>query len=378
MSDEDAKAFQLDSGPGQGVCVVKRLGYISHWEAITSLGESAAETALFLRAGLNNVAPSFFIDAAGERVLSCAAPALPLNLRAADRLVALASHALTSLCLAMEDATPTRHHRFVPIMLMALPERFAMHAGTTELNADGCRFIESLRKALPGELAHADVEVFPFGRAAGALALGRALECLGSDRLVIWGGVDTSHDWAVLQALEAADRLVTLENIDGVRPGEGAAFAALARAASDSHVGVLGLGLGREPVPVGSEQPSFAIGLSQALEAAVAPLRTAGQRTNEWWLDLTHEAYGTQALQNIIARFGDVLGLKSDLQMPLKELGDVGAASMPLLTVLSAEAWRLGHAIDRTAVVTGCSDNGARGALLMAAPNTFVIDAVRP
>ena len=356
---------------------MKRLACLSHWEAITSVGESAAETALLLRAGLNNVAPSMFIDANGARVLACAAPALQSDLRAADRLVALASHTLANLCRALAPAPLPGRHRFTPIMLMALPERFAAGASSAELNDDGHRFIEALHKALPSELAGADLEVFPFGRAAGALALGRALQCVGTDRLVIWGGVDTSHDWAVLQALEAADRLVTLENIDGVRPGEGAAFAVVTPAA-DGDVGVLALGLGREPFPVGGVKPSFALGLTQALETAVAPLRATRQRTNEWWLDLTHEAYATEALQNVIARFGDVLGLKTDLQMPLKELGDVGAAAMPLLAVLSAEAWRLGHAIDRTAVVTGCSDNGARGALLMGAPDTFVVEAVMP
>lgn len=357
---------------------MKRLACLSCWEAITSVGESAAETALLLRAGLNNVAPSLFIDAAGERVLFCASPALPSDLRATERLMALAAHALTSLCLAMAHDASARHHRFAPIVLMALPERFATGVSNAELNDDGRLFVKALREVLPNDLAGADIEVFPFGRAAGALALGRALQCVGSDRIVIWGGVDTQHDWALLQALEAADRLVTIENIDGVRPGEGAAFAVVAPAANDGDVGVLALGLGREPFPVGSEQPSFALGLTQALETAVAPLRATRQRTNEWWLDLTHEAYATQALQNVIARFGDVLGLKTDLQMPLKELGDVGAAAMPLLAVLSAEAWRLGHAIDRTAVVTGCSDNGARGALLMGAPDTFVVEAVMP
>jgi len=355
---------------------VKRVACLSHWEAITSLGESAAETALLLRAGLNNVAPSMFVDAAGERVLFCAAPALPPNLPAADRLVALAAHALTGLLLALAREPAPARDRFAPVLLMALPERFAASASSAELNDAGRSFLSGLRSALPQEWAGADIEVFPFGRAAGALALGRALGSLSDDRLVIWGGVDTFHDWPVLQALEAADRLVTLENIDGVRPGEAAAFAVVTGASNDGDVGLLALGLGREPLPVGSEQASMATGLTQALETAVAPLRAAGQRTNGWWLDLSHEAYDTQALQNVIARFGDVLGLKTDLQMPLKELGDVGAAAMPLLAVLNAEAWRLGHAVDGSAVVTGCSDSGARGALLMVAPEGFMVEVV--
>lgn len=350
---------------------MKALARLSHWEAITSLGESAAETALLLRAGLNNVGLSHFIDKAGERVLLCAAPALPHRLQAADRIVALAAHALSGLCLSLYHDTAQGERQPAPIVLMALPERFAATAFRHELNDDGQAFIGALRSCLPHALARAEIETFPFGRAAGALALRRAVQCLGGDRLVIWGGVDTLHDWAVLQALEATDRLMTAENIDGVRPGEGAAFAVVAPTKNEADVKLLALGVGREPQPVCSEQPSFAVGLSQALEFAVAPLRAAQLRTNNWLLDLTHEAYSTQALQNVIARFSDVLGLKTDLQMPLKELGDVGAAAMPLLAVLGAEAWRLGHAIDHTAIVTGCSDNGARGALLMAGPVTF-------
>jgi 3-oxoacyl-[acyl-carrier-protein] synthase I len=359
---------------------VRPLAQLLRWEAITSLGESAAETALLLRAGLNNVGPSHFIDAAGGRVVVCAAPALPAHMPAADRIMALAAHALHGLWMALESdlARSERPFAQAPIVLLALPERFAAAENHQALNLEGEAFIAALRSCLPTGLASAEIEAFPYGRAAGALALRRAVQHLGDDRLVVWGGVDTLHDWTVLKALEAADRLVTADNIDGIRPGEGAAFALVGSVKDADAISVLALGLGREPYPVGSEQPSHAVGLSQALEAAVKPLRAAQLRTNNWWLDLTHEEYSTQALQNTIARFSDVLGTRSDMQMPLKELGDVGAAAMPLLAVLGAEAWRLGHANDRTAIVTGCSDNGARGAMLMGASSTFTLSGVGP
>jgi 3-oxoacyl-[acyl-carrier-protein] synthase I len=191
------------------------------------------------------------------------------------------------------------------------------------------------------------------------------LQLVRGDRLVIWGGVDTLHDWEVLQALEKEDRLLTAENVDGVRPGEAAAFVVLGPPHAEGDVAVLGVGLGREPCPVGSQQPCMSDGLSHALEAAVEPLRGAQARSNCWLLDTTHEAYGTHEVQNIIARFGDVMGQDTDLQMPFKELGDVGAASMPLLAVLGAQAWRFGHARDDTAVITASSEHGARGAMLL-------------
>lgn len=328
------------------------------WEAVTSLGESAAETALLLRAGLSNVCASRFVDGAGERVRMCAAPAVPLEIGGLDRAAALASLALGRLAEAIDVKRQA-------VLLLALPDSYGAADAAFARSPHGRSFLDTVRRSLK-RAASLDIEIFPFGRAAGAVALRRAVEFVDQDRLVIWGGVDTMYDWTVLETLERDDRLLTAENVDGVRPGEGAAFVALGPSATRG-IHVVGIGAGREPSPVGSGKPCRSLGLTAALDAAVAPLRDAGRRSNCWLLDTSHEAYATQELQNVIARFGDVLGLEAELHMPLKELGDAGAAAMPLLAVLGAEAWRLGYANDDTAVITGCSKDGARGALLLAA-----------
>jgi len=340
------------------------LAAMTAWDTVTSLGESATETALLLRAGLSNVAPSRFIDGSGERVTMCTAPAVPPDIGGVERAAALALLALGRLGGAIDAP---RH----PVLLLALPARYAEGDRGFKLGKEGKSFLRVLRDCLPTQLKGVDIEVFPFGRAAGAVAMRRALELVEPDRLVIWGGVDTLYDWTLLEKLERANRLLTSANIDGVRPGEGAAFMTVMPADAGDGIRVLGLGTGREPCPVGSEEPCRSLGLSAALATALAPLRATGRRCNSWLLDNTHEAYATQELQNVIARFGDVLGLQSEMQMPLQELGDVGAAAMPLLAVLGAEAWRLGYANDDAAVVTGCSEGGARGALLLGAHAGF-------
>jgi hypothetical protein len=300
----------------------------------------------------------------------CRVPALPPDLDGVERAAALAKLALSRLARkSREPQQSTASDR--PVLCLSLPEHYAAGKTTASLSKEGQTFLKILRALLPPELQGIGIEPFPFGRAAGAHSLRRALEFAERDGYAIWGGVDTFCEWTVLEALERADRLQTAENVDGVRPGEGAAFLALRSAGERTGVRLIGLGTGREPYPLGSEDPCRSEGLSRALEAAVAPLRSAQARTNCWLLDNSHELYATQELQNIIARFGDVLGPQTDLQMPLKELGDVGAAAMPLLAALSAEAWRLGFATDDTAVVTGCSDGGARGAILLAAQEGF-------
>jgi hypothetical protein len=334
------------------------------WEAVTSLGESAAETALMLRAGLNNVAPSRFIDAKGQRVMMCWAPAVQPDILGIERAAALSHLALARLEEAIEFSRPAT-------LLLALPERYASHETNFKLETEGLKFLKVLRAGLPQSLESIDIEVFPFGRAAGVLALPRALELVDEGKVVIWGGVDTFYDWTMLEALERANRLLNVDNVDGVRPGEGAAFIVLGPADAPDAIRLLGFGTGREPNPVGSEESCRSAGLTAALESALAPLRAASVRTNCWLLDNSHEAYATHELQNVIARFGDVLGLSGELQMPLQELGDVGAAAMPLLAVLGAEAWRLGYANDDLAIVTGCSQGGVRGALLLGANDSF-------
>lgn len=344
------------------------LASIIAWDAVTSLGESAAETALLLRAGLCNVRESHFIDHLGARVRTCASPALPADLIGMPRLVALAGHAIRRVHARVTQDLPAQS---VPI-LVALPERFQADVDPPGSRCDGDAFVEALRAELPDDLHTSPVECFPMGRAGGAPALRRAVEILrrGAASQVYVGGVDSYHEWPILEALERDDRLLTAENLDGLRPGEGAAFAAVALPGSSLRlsldVGVLGIGLGREPHPVGSETPSRAAGLTAALRTAVGPLRDAGVRSDFWLTDTRHERYGTKELQTIIARFGDVLGLEGSIGMPLKELGDVGAAAVPLLCALAAQAWLDGQAPDDVAVITACSDGGGRGALLLA------------
>jgi 3-oxoacyl-[acyl-carrier-protein] synthase-1 len=342
-----------------------RVARLVCWEAISTVGESAAETALLLRAGISNVSLSRFIDDSGARVRLCSVPALPEDLLGSQRAVALASRALLNLVSTLRSAIPRLDERKL-YMALALPERFA--AEGYSLNAQGVSFVERFAALLPMELKNCEVEYFPFGRAAGALALQKAIDHADRGEIAVCGGVDTQYDWDVLEALAAADRLLTPDNVDGLRPGEGAAFVVVDDGREnynvDVEVDIFAVGLGREPHPIGSEIPSQAIGLSAALETALRPMRLAVRRTNFWLLDNTHETYATQELQNIIARFGDVLGLQTELQMPSKELGDVGASAIPMLLTLGAEAWRRGYANDTLAVATACSDQGARGAVL--------------
>ncbi len=329
-----------------------RIG-LGSWGAVTALGRTARRTALFLRAGKSHLTEVPFIDVFGERTAMALAPGLPLDLNGPERLAALAIPAL------LEALDPWHQcKRQAPIRTaLCLPD-----------DADAPRIKSTIESAIGSRGLQLVIESVFEGRAAGAHAIKMASDWLinGDASVVIVGGVDSQYDGLALARLASDRRLIGPETVEGFIPGEAAAFLVLAAAgATASPTATLeALGIGSEPAPLHSEEATSAVGLTQALSDAVGPLRAARRRTNAWLTDLTHEPYKIREFQIVIARFGDVLGTETALAMPLRELGDVGAATLPLLTALAAESWHAGYAADDTAVCLAGSDGRQRGALL--------------
>ena len=328
------------------------------WQAVTSLGESVQETALLLRAGLCHLEDTRFVDAQGRPIRMCVAPAIDPALSGVQRLAGLAGLALEQLASRLPDGAAVAH------LVLALPADLA--DGSAGVSDESVRTLVSLLQGrLPQPFSRVAITALPYGPAAGAVGMQRALDLAGLGELVLWGGVDSWHHWGRLEPLLKADRLLTDDNVDGIRPGEAAAFVLLRAARAGDAIACTGLGLGRELHPRGLTGTCRSDGLTLALEAALAPLRAAKRGCAQWYLDASHEAHSTHELQNVIARFGSFIGARAEMHTPLKELGDAGAASMPLLAALAAQAWRDELTGDDDAVVTGCSDDGARGALLL-------------
>lgn len=345
---------------------------IVSWSAASSLGMTAAQTGFFLRAGKNHFRLSPFIDTWGERVTMAYLATLPPTLTGVRRLLQLALDALSPVLTGVEE----RRCRQIKVAL-ALPERFAAQPGSaSKFTPDGAGFVHDLEQALPRYFKQVlprtslprRVECWPAGRAGGVFALQQAINWLdrGEADFVVVGGVDSDYDWEVVKRIVHDDRLLTQDNLDGYIPGEGAAFIGLSRDPAWRATARFGaLGVGQEPTHVLSEEPCRAKGMTEALNRAVAPLRSERCRSNFWITDLTHESYGVKEFQTVLARFGDVLGTDTVLQTPLRELGNIGAATLPMFWALAAEAWHRGYAPDRFAVCMAGSDAGARGAAVL-------------
>jgi 3-oxoacyl-[acyl-carrier-protein] synthase-1 len=181
--------------------------------------------------------------------------------------------------------------------------------------------------------------------------------------------VDSYYDWGVLEHLRRRDRLLTPDNLDGLRPGEAAACLVLT---SPTHPLAHGAGVsqlvatggGREPSRPGEDAPpNMAQGFSAALRDAVGPLRERKVRADTWYSDLSHEAFRVREFQILMGRFGDVASAKMKLELPARALGDVGAASLVLYACLATEAWYRGYANGPNALCFAAPDDMHRGAL---------------
>jgi 3-oxoacyl-[acyl-carrier-protein] synthase I len=338
------------------------------WGAITPIGPTARHTGFYLRAGRGNFVESPFVDSAGESVVLGAVSLLPKELVGPGRLAALARAALEGALGPLAANLGAARLR----LCLALPARYCSGSKGAPLTREGNEALALITTHPLLDVEPNDVQVFADGVAAGATALAQAqrlLEASPGDIAVVCG-VDSYYDAGVLAELEREDRLMTADNLDSLRPGEAAACLVLAgarhplartRAVSQ----LLAVGVADEPTARDPEKQTMARGLTAAIKTAVADLRARNVRCNWLFSDVTHEQRRVRELQLLFGRFGDVMGFDLSLETPARELGEVGAATLPLFAVLATEAWHRSYGADPYAICFASSQHGLCGALCL-------------
>jgi 3-oxoacyl-[acyl-carrier-protein] synthase-1 len=337
---------------------------IAAWGAATPLGDNAIHTGLFLRAGRNQFLMSPFIDTWGERIRMSFLTTIPRDLTGVDRLARLAGAALREALAPLGELPEGISTQ----LALALPE--PPQGGSSK---SGKALSDWLARSIGEVLPISGIMPFPAGHAAGAEALAKAHAWIssGKEHIVVVAGVDSYYNWDDLEPMEKSDRIITEDNLDGMIPGEAAAFVVLvsewlaARLQVRPVARLVSAGTARDPHPFGSEEVCGAEGYTQAAGVVLAPLRAANRRVNYWWVDLTNESRKTKEFQLTIPRIGDVLGTATRLMTPLRELGDTRAATIPLMAALSSEAWDKGYGADSISVCMAASDGGTRGMALL-------------
>jgi 3-oxoacyl-[acyl-carrier-protein] synthase-1 len=187
--------------------------------------------------------------------------------------------------------------------------------------------------------------IVPAGRAAGLVALERALVAVRDDptATVVVGGVDSFLDLRLLGELVSEKRILGPRVMDGFIPGEGAAFITLSgseaqvtlrggqRIAVQGTVSVMDPGHRHGTEPARGE--GLAIALAQLREGltAAAPVATTFAGFNGESFDA--KLWGVARL-----RHTDFFAQTMAIDHPADKFGDAGAATGAMLVALAAQA----------------------------------------
>ena len=277
------------------------------------------------------------------------------------RMLRMASAALRECVRALPE-TAAR-----PPLLLALPET------RTARPLDGAAFLAWLAVQAPGCFDPARSEAAFVGRAGGLVAVGQAVEHIlaGQATVVMAGGVDTFRDPYVLGTLDMEARVKSAVHLDGMIPGEGAAFLLLASRSFAASAGLAPLASvsvaarGFEPGHLYSEEPyrgdGLAATITQLIQSGSAPAPIAEVYSSMNGESHWAKEWGVAFLRN---RSWFVEG--HGMHHPADCYGDVGAAAGPLMAGLAALGIRDGYR-RAPALVYASSDRGERAALVVAA-----------
>jgi len=325
----------------------------------TPLGLDARQTALVLRACKLVPTRTGFRDRHGLRIGSVRARRLADDCVGRERLWQLGAPALAEAVRLLD------RDRDEPLpLIVALPPRYS-----PESEPLGPDFVAVLahRAALPIDLEGSDTVVAD--HAAFAPALERALAAVAERRgPVVVGGVASYHDPAVLAVLDEARRLHGYGTKDGFIPSEAAAFLVLAPADKEpkqAFARVVAVASGAERDDVSEEPP-----IGEAMTELIRSLAAHTATPIPWLLcDVNDERHRVKEWSFAMIRNRDLID--DDVTVvtrPYDELGDVDAATGAVYAAYVSQAFRLGFAPARQALVALRSEGAGRGAFVLEAP----------
>lgn len=351
---------------------MKTLAVVVGVGARTSVGLTARHTAFLLRSGVAGFHEAPILDVNDEPVTIGSVPILDPLLVGADRVLLLAQPALDEALDVLGERVAGLRVRVV----LGLDEILGRKVGVTPTPADllAIAVHEHVMKRGPTAVT---VEAVPRGEAAPGLRLTAACEELarGEVDVVLLGGAHSDYDPEIIQRLSSLGRLFGGGNINGVIPGESAAFLLLttpgfARAKElPPRAWLHGVGQGFEKAGPDNDEPaSEALGITLAVETAAAGLEADNLRAGWMLSDMTAEIHRQFEWQALFIRAQRFLGPPQWVDSHAHKLGRMGAAALPLQVAIAATAWRHGFGPHPLALSMVGSDSGERVATLWSDP----------
>ncbi|WNG60445.1 hypothetical protein F0U59_41355 [Archangium gephyra] len=335
--------------------------------ARTPVGLTAESSAAAVRAGICRYTEYPFVAPRGEPVVVAADPLLGPRPEGRDRLLPMAASVLEELEAKLDQRLLYGGRLSV---LLALPET---RPGFSE--EDAAWVAESLAARLRLKTSSASVELAGRGHAGAIQAVEQAVrECSESrDNLFLVVGVDSYLHAETFVWLERGRRFAQPGIRSGFTPGEGAGCLALMSAGLRRRLRlpplavVRGARTAQERLLRDSDTGSFGVGMTQAVQGAIAGLDLPREGVDALYTDINGERYRSEEWGFVALRAPPVWK-SPGYKAPSDCWGDVGAAFGALGGVLAVRAFARGYARGPRALVLAGSDGGLRGAMLLQAP----------
>jgi len=306
---------------------------------LCSIGAGCEQVWASARAGIARISSSHVMDRHFEAIqmglvpedqlppLSPEVDVLGLPPRA-RRILRLAAPTLASV--AKDFKQPIK-------LLIGLPE---LSVGKAPWIGD---FLPLLAQASNVQLDVANSVAIPRGRASALLALEQALQAIAAEpnEPVVVGGVDTFLDLRLLAELDAEQRILGAQVMDGFIPGEGAGFFVLH---SPAHVGAIETATVESAASVsdsghryGSE-PAKGEGLANAIDLLRGGLQRPCDPVGATFAGFNGENFDAKLWGVARLRHSDLFAPTMSMEHPADRYADAGAATGALLVVLAATA----------------------------------------
>jgi 3-oxoacyl-[acyl-carrier-protein] synthase-1 len=326
---------------------------------VTAVGLDAPSACAAMRARLDGFQETRFLGTGGKWLVGAPVP-LPRNWIGQKRIVHLAAGAVVDALAA----APGVEADLALILCLAETTRPGRPV------ADPESFLRDLSAAV-GLPARTRTHVVAHGRPSGFVALDRAGKLLteGAAGHVLILGVDSYLTVASIAHYLAARRILGPGNANGFIPGEAAAAILVGPAGG---LRLTGLGLAREPAFIynGLDQDAAHLPLrGDGMTAAYSAALTAAD------VDLAHVEYRISDLigeqfffkQAALAslRLERVRSAFQDLWSPGENLGNVGAAVVPIMLGMALTAAAKGYAPGSPLLIEASGDDGACGAAVL-------------
>jgi 3-oxoacyl-[acyl-carrier-protein] synthase-1 len=333
---------------------------------VTPVGHTAIQSCASIRAGLSRISesPEFRVpDEKGHLIpANCASVSgITDGQRRFLRHYRMAVRAFTEAIsrAALGDAELTESGIY---LCVCEPERTKIdNRIQDQLMPRICKAIDAL------ELS-SRTQVFPLGHAGVFQALQSAIAdlALGRIRYAIVGAVDTYLDEATLGWLVDINRLKTERTVNGIIPGEGAAFVVLENRKAALARGALllarldGVATAMESHGIYASTPCRGEGLTSSIQTTLAAMPDGGVDTAVVVCDLNGERYRASEWGLTLGRALGPVGRSPAVWHPASSIGDAGAAAGAINLAYGAVAVIKEHARPQV-LVWGSSDEGLRG-----------------